>query len=733
MTLLLVSNRLPVTVRRLKPRIEFRPSVGGVAVGLSSIQRDHEASWVGWPGEIPASRREEARRLLAADFRCHPVFLREGLARRYYEGFSNRALWPLFHSVPTHATYASEEWEAYRKVNALFCDAVADLAEPGDHVWVHDYQLLLLPRLLRERLPGLEIGFFLHTPFPPFDLFRSLPWHREILEGLLGADLIGFHTYDYSQNFLRSVRRVLGIDNDIGRIAVGQRIAQADVFPMGIDFTRFSGTEATKGVAFLDPGDPSAARKVSFSLSRLDYTKGIPEQLRAIDRLLETHPEWRGRYQHWLVVVPSRERIAEYAALKDEIEKLVGRVNGRYGSLAWTPVRYVYRQLRFEDLLALYRRADIALITPLRDGMNLVAKEYLAARNDRKGVLVLSEMAGAARELMEALIVNPNDEEELARALDGALRMSTQEQIRRNTILRARLQENDLARWGERFLRRWDEVLRDLRDLSVRLLTPTAARTIARSYAKARRRLMLLDYDGTLVPLDEDPFGAAPPPKLLRRFRHLVASPRNSVVLLSGRRKEELEGWFGRTGLILVAEHGGWVRRPTEGEWKPTVPLDTRWKDRVRPILELFVERVPGSRIEEKDLSLAWHYRRADPETALAAAGDLTDALTHLTANAEIHVLLGHKVVEVKSTRIGKGVFYSTHLAGPRWDFILAAGDDWTDEALFSALPPEAFSLRVGLTASAAKFNVESTEDVLALLERLARRDQGHANPPTAR
>ncbi len=723
--MILVSNRLPVTLVRRRRKLEFEPSAGGLAVGLEAFYRDHEARWVGWAGDVGRADHRTIERKLRTQFACHPIFLPRETARRYYANFSNRTLWPLFHSFPTYARYDEEDWDAYRRVNREFADRVAALAKPDESVWVHDYHLMLVPAMLRERKPDAKIGFFLHIPFPAYGDLRQLPWCRELVGGLLGADLVGFHTFDDAHAFLGSVRRLLGLDNEIGQLVVGRRVVQADVFPMGVDFARITSALASSHVqersARYHAG--TGASKLVFSLSRLDYTKGIPQARQGVAAFLEAHPEWRGRFVYTLVVVPSREIVDRYADEKREIDRLCGEINSRYGTFAWSPIRYIYRYLDFEELVALYRAADVALITPLRDGMNLVAKEYLAAKEDLHGALVLSEMAGASRELHEALLVNPNNRGEVADALLRALEMPEGEQVRRNRLMRSRLEQYDVRRWATHFLERLDESVALSRSLAVRLLAKADRESIVAAYAKAKRRLLLLDYDGTLAPFAPDPALARPSSRALEALKRLSAAPSNRVVLISGRPKDDLSVWFDGLWMTLAAENGAFVRAPDKGAWEATTPLDTRWKARVRPILQQFVNRVPGSVIEEKETSLVWHYRRVDLNTGALAARELIDTLTNLTANLELVVFIGNRVVEVRTSRVSKGTFFLTHLAQEAWDFILAVGDDWTDESLFSALPPGSASLRVGLTASTARFNVESSEDVLALLERLAAAD----------
>lgn len=726
--LFIVSNRLPVSVRKKNSGLYLQPSVGGLATSLGSFYRDckdYEGTlWVGWPGVVPKEKKEEVESKLVNKFACHPVFLSETLVEKYYEGFSNNTLWPLLHSFPAYTQYDVSEWQTYQKANKLFCEEIAKIARPDDTFWIHDYHLMLLPKYLRERLPTVSIGFFLHIPFPPYDIFRLLPQNKEIAESLLSADLIGFHTYDYAQSFLTTARRLFGADNELGKIVLGQRMVLVDVFPIGIDFTKFS--TASRNILGRSR-TPSIKKtigvtKLVLSVSRLDYTKGIPQSLQAIEEFFEKWQEWREKITFILVVVPSREKVRRYADLKREIDELVGKINSKYGTLRWLPIKYIYRSLDFDELTALYSSADIALVVPLIDGMNLIAKEYIAARPDHKGVLILSEMSGAAKELVEALTVNPNSKEEVVEALKKALEMTTDEQIRRNKIMRRRLRTYNVKKWAKSFIEKLSGTVSLSNMLAIRYLNMKRRQKMAKCYAASTRRLVILDYDGTLTPFYGEPKKAKPSKELVELLGILAASSKNKVVIISGRERKDFGRWFHGCPVTLVAEHGGWVKGEHTSTWKTTITADESWKKQIEPIMQLFVDRIPESFIEEKNYSLVWHYRKANLEIGETAAKEMVDTLTNLTANSDLSVLPGNKVVEIKISGINKGVFYSRYLAKEKWDFILAIGDDWTDEALFNALPkhPHCYSIRVGFTPSAARFNLKSPRDVFSLLEEFS-------------
>ncbi|HWP24241.1 MAG TPA: bifunctional alpha,alpha-trehalose-phosphate synthase (UDP-forming)/trehalose-phosphatase [Candidatus Binatia bacterium] len=738
--LVIVSNRLPFNVSIRDGCVEFHPSAGGLVTGLASFRESRKQAqglpaehlWVGWPGaNVDPSLRGEIVREAAARFQSYPVFLTEEQMEQFYLGFCNATIWPLFHYFPTYADYRPAFWEQYKRINELFADSLAEILRPDDVIWVHDYHLMLLPRLLKSRQPQSSVGFFLHIPFPSFEVFRLLPgeWRREILDGLLGADLVGFHTYEYTHHFFQSVLRILGHDCQMGQVLAPDRVVRVETFPMGIDFEKFASAPAdaeTEGEA-RELRKTLAGIKAILSVDRLDYSKGILNRLEGYELFLEAHPEYHGKVSLLMVVVPSRIGVLHYDLMKRQIEELVGKINGQFGRVGWTPVVYQYRHVPFQSLAALYAVSDVCLVTPLRDGMNLVAKEYVATRGESGGVLVLSEMAGAAKELPEAIVVNPNNRAEISAALKEALETPLEEQKRRNRAMQRRLRRYNVSRWANDFL----SALIGMREVQARieskLLSNAARREILARYRSSRRRLLFLDYDGTLTPLARYPAMAQPDAARLELLRALASEEKNCVVIVSGRERQTLEEWFGPLPVGLIAEHGAWFKFKAVG-WQRAKPSSGAWKQQLLPILETYADRLPSAFVEEKDDSLAWHYRMADPEQAEQRAAELTDHLIQLTAKTDLQIVQGSKVVEIRRAGVDKGSASLAWTENGQHDFILAIGDDTTDEDLFKALPESAVTLRVGMSATHAQYNLRSSADVIELLRALAGAGQPEGN-----
>ena len=722
--LLIVSNRLPVTIQKKKEKLLFKQSVGGLATGLGSFYKSFNSKWIGWCGITSEKTDFEEKKNIEAklekDFSNYSVFLSKRQIELYYSEFCNKTLWPLLHGFTQYATYNKNSWNTYKKVNEIFAKAILEIADPGDVVWVHDYHLMLLPKLLKKEHPNIVVGFFLHTPFPSPDVFRLLPWREEILDGLLEADLLGFHTYTYVQNFLLTVRRLIGLNHTLGKIIVGDHMTKVDSFPIGIDYELFANAETKPKVqaSIKKLSTRLGKTKKILSIDRLDYTKGVLNRLKGFDLFLKSYPEYKGKVTLVLVAVPSRTKVQHYQNLKRNVDELVGKINGDHGTLGWTPIQYMYHSLPFHSLLALYSISDVSMVTPLADGMNLIAKEYIATKTGGKGVLILSEMAGAVEELREAIVVNPNNIEEIAEALKKALSMPEDEQIRRNRTMQERLQSYDIKVWAKDFINSLSQAKKNQDELRAKELGGEVKTKIINDYLRSKTRLIFLDYDGTLVPFAATPEAAKPDGGLLTLLTALAQVVENEVVIISGRNKEALGEFFKDTNIGLVAEHGAWIRNKT-GRWTTAGNFNTDWKDIVKPILNRYKQRTPGALVEEKDFSLVWHYRKVDPELAWVRVSELKETLYFLTANLKVEVAEGNKIVEVKNAGINKGQAAMNWISEKKWGFMLAVGDDLTDEDLFRELPESAYSIKVGLAPSRAKLRFKTQSEVMPFLKEI--------------
>jgi trehalose 6-phosphate synthase/phosphatase len=727
--LVVVSNRLPFTLKRSGEGWRTERSTGGLATAMGPILARTGGVWVGWPGDSSDPSDPKRRKLLdrwAAQERYYAVDIPESVQQGFYEGFSNQALWPLFHYFPILFKFEPEHWEAYKEANRLFCEEVVRRARPGDTIWVHDYQLMLLPRLLREAMPEARVGFFLHIPFPSSSVFRLLPRREELLRGLLGADYIAFHTHSYLQNFRASALRVLGLESRMDSVEDGGRQVKLDALPIGVapgEFTDPLDSDEQTKRSLANLRDRYHDRHILLGVDRLDYTKGIPERLRTFRRLLREAEELRGRVVLIQVAVPSRERIPMYEELRQEVDELVGQINGEFSTPDWTPLVYLRRNVPRAELVALYAAADLAWVSPLRDGLNLVAKEYVACQRDGAGVLVLSEFAGAASEMGEALLVNPYDEERTAETVRRALEMPEGERRERMQALHRRVVRNNVFAWADRFLENLSEAVASRPERATDRPDELPRAEFVAAYRGARRRLLLLDYDGTLVGFTKRPQDAAPPPELLQTLERLTADPSNAVAVVSGRSRSDLESWLGRVPrLWLAAEHGGAVRSPLTGAWETYRPnYEPEWKDGVRQVLEHYGDRTPGSLVEEKEFALVWHYRMSDPEFGEWLANELVATLELMLAETELRAYRGHKIVEVKPVWANKGeVLARLEASVPEADFVFAAGDDRTDEDLFDRLPETAWSVHVGVNRTRARHSLPSPEALRELLSALA-------------
>ena len=706
-TLINVSNRLPVTVEEDR----FTKSSGGLVAALEGLpEEQYKTKWIGWPGAAfpEENRRQEIARKLAEEYGCVAVFLSQEEATEFYEGFSNSSIWPLLHYLPNYLRYEPAWWEHYRNVNRTFAAKVLEIVQEGDLVWVHDYQLMLLPAMLRAAAPNLKIGFFLHTPFPAYEIFRCHPRRRELVAGMLGANRIGFHAFGYLRHFCSTVQRLLGIETELTHIPSEGHNTALGVYPIGINAPKFEQTlDSTEFHLRLEEFRLAhEGKRLVVSVERMDYTKGILHRLEAIDNFL-AGSDSIDAIRFVFVSVPSREGIEEYQHLVEEVESRVGQLNGKYATLLNSPIHFIHGSIPFVDLCALYALADIGLVTPLIDGMNLVAKEFIACQRENAGVLILSEFAGAAEELFNALLVNPYDSAAVAGILTDALALPPEE--RRNLILpmRERVMRYDARHWARSFI---DNLMSGpISDARTAETDITEAREqIGQALSAGKRIDLFLDYDGTLREIELDPRAATPNADIVTLLHRLGQQPNVDVTIVSGRSQEDMEAFLGGHPFRLIAEHGASLRGPGKKEWERLDRnINYAWKEELLAILLLYEQATPGSTIEEKQSSIVWHYRKADEEFGAWKANQLTEELSALTANHPIKVRHGKKMVEVTAAENNKGAAVASVLKqNDNYEVALCAGDDLTDESMFEISSPRLLTIKIGIGPTEAHFRV---------------------------
>lgn len=659
--------------------------------------------------------------------------------RRYAE----HELYNLFHykqNEPTDGKDVRKAWADYYRLNKAFAETILETYRPGDIVMIHDYHLMLLPSLLRQRVRNMNIGFFLHVPFPSYEFFRCLSRRKDILEGILGADMIGFQAFSYADHFKSCCQRPpFSLEASMNGIeAFGRHIA-IDVAPIGIN------VQGTQVAAFGDPAveDKIAAihklyegKKVIVGRDRLDSVRGVAQKLQAYEIFLERHPEWHEKVVLIQVTSPTsiedKERGADKTA--NEISDLVARINGTYGSLRYTPVHHYPQYLSREEYFALLRMADLGLITSVRDGMNTTSLEYVIAQKYDHAPLIISEFSGTAYSLANAVQINPWDLGGTAAAIHTALTMTPVEKQKMHAKLYNHVKENTVQRWTDRYLRR---LLTNLASNDTSDGTPSLDKGKARSrYMSSARRLFMFDYDGTLTPIVKDPNAAIPTDRVTRNLKALAADPRNSVWIISGRDQSFLEEWLGHiTQLGLSAEHGSFLRYPNNDHWENlTETEDMSWQDKVLEVFQHFTERTTGSVIERKKIALTWHYRRADPDLGKFQAKECKKYLENTVGKQwDVEVMPGKANIEVRPKFVNKGEIAKRlveaygHGEGQAPEFVLCLGDDTTDEDMFqslreSALPEESvFSVTVGASSkkTLATWHLLEPADVISTIALL--------------
>lgn len=746
--LVIVANRLPVDRATAEDGTQsWRPAPGGLVAALEPMMQATSGAWVGWPGAPDL----EFEPFELDDMHLVPVTLSADEIAGYYEGFSNDTLWPLYHDVIATPRYDRATWESYESVNARFAQAAAEVAAPGAIVWVHDYQLQLVPGMLRALRPDVAIGFFNHIPFPPYGLFSQLPWRAQIVQGLLGADVIGFQRTSDVANFVTAARRLTGYstramprgaDLEFVDATGGRRTVAARSFPISIDAAGFEAlardprVQARATEIRAELGNP---RTVLLGVDRLDYTKGISHRLHAFGELLADGRIDPAETKLIQIASPSRERVAAYMQLRDEIELTVGRLNGAHATVGHTPITYLHHGYPKAEMAALYLAADVMLVTALRDGMNLVAKEYIASRFDEGGVLILSEFTGASDELRRAILVNPHDIDGLKDAILTAMEMPAAERRRRMRALRRQVREHDVVRWSKDFLDTVEEVahvaeprfagapteplrlpwLERSRSPDAFLPILPGLDAALRTLAAVPDLLVALDFDGTLAPHVDDPATARALPESQAAVQRLASTRGTTVALISGRGRLDLAQVADPPeGVLLIGSHGEEFP-DAAGEQGPGA-TDQALLDGLDRVLGHIALRYEGAWVEQKPFGRGLHTRLVGDGLAALAQRDAAETVRAELPVDRLSMRDGHHLIEFAISTATKGHAIERLRALTGATAVFFAGDDVTDEDGFAALRTGDVGVKCGSGITIAPYRVASPVEMAVVLARLA-------------
>lgn len=734
---IIVSNRLPVKVDSVTG--ELTGSTGGLVSAIMGIKGCPSLTWVGALTDSVDSK--QLKKFCKDDsqsaFSPLPVILEEGVYNDYYNGFCNSVLWPLLHYESDRVTFSSDEWKAYEEVNKRFADTIVDSISGNEVIWVHDFHLFLLPALLKEKRPDLKVGFFLHIPFPSSEIFRQLPVRKQLLEGVMASDLIGFHDFSYLRHFASSVGQVLGVDSNLLAISSGNKSTQLGVFPVSIDTDKFLNTTSSPEVQSLCREHISSGDECKFVLGvdRLDYIKGIKLKLKLFARYLEKYPENIGRVSLVQLAVPSRIDVPEYLQLKHDVEQLVGEINGEFGTAHYVPVRYIYGEMSFDELVALYRHSDALLVTSKRDGMNLVCLEYLVSQDpESPGVIVLSEFAGASATLSHARMINPWDADLSADVLQDALSCELETRKSNYNSMVSYLEGYTATDWADSFISALESYPDKYTFAGATLLENEAKRELLRSTSLKDRLLLFLDFDGTLAPICNAPEEVYLSTKTRKILEDLCNLSNTDVVVVSGREEKFLKSRLEGLNIGIASEHGSSYLDNLGAESVDLLRGERLlWRATVEQIMEDYSRRVPESFIERKKFGVAWHFRRSPSEFGSYQARRLRIDLEGALRGQSAFVLVGSKVVEVRAVEANKGAFIEWYLDNFTFKGepvgVFAMGDDVTDEDMFSVVDSfRGASVKVGREDTCAQYCLKSQTEVNSLLvEILASRTQGVA------
>lgn len=684
------------------------------ALSFIKQQTEWESVVVAWTGEIETSTSDPADNIPQEDVEdltpekitqleaelqeksaeygeVHPVWLLGKTQSRWRE-YAESIIWPILHYIQGEPTDGREErkwWRDYVTLNEAYAEKIISVYKPGDIIWIHDYYLFLLPQILRMKLPNAYIGVFLHSPFPSSEYFRCLPKRKELLEGLLGANLVATQSYAFSRHFISACARLLGVETAPNYISAYGMHVTVDTIPIGIDTVTVEKDafhelvdEKVKALRMLYPD-----KKIIIGRDRLDSVRGVVQKLYAFEMFLNLYPEWIEKVVLIQVTSPA---YANTAKTEKKISEMVAHINGTYGGLQFAPVQHFPRHIARDEYFALLRVADLGLITSVRDGMNTTSLEFVICQKENCSPLVLSEFTGTAGTLVDSLQVNPWDSVGVAHAINQCLEQDKSTNASIEAKLYKTVTSNTVQLWVQRFMTR---LVRNLESHDQTHMTPTLDRALMlHKYTDAKRRLFLFDYDGTLTPIVRDPAAAIPTTRLHSTLKKLCSDPRNTVWIISGRDGEFLDKWLGSNKQIgFSAEHGCFIKNVGSTEWTNLAEqVDMSWQDGVKDVFNYYTERTQGSSIEYKRAALTWHYRRADPEFGAFQARECRNHLEQtVTQKYDIEVMAGKANIEVRPRKFNKGEIVKSIIedfGAERPEFIICLGDDATDEDMFKAL-----------------------------------------------
>ncbi|KAL5552927.1 hypothetical protein UlMin_040328 [Ulmus minor] len=779
---IIVANMLPINAKRDPETAKWCFSYDEDSLRLQlkdGFSSETEVIYVGsLKVEVDASEQEEVAQKLLEDFNCVPTFLPQELMRKFYLGFCKQQLWPLFHYMlpicPDHGDrFDRSLWQAYVSANKIFADKVMEVINPeDDYVWIHDYHLMILPTFLRKRFYRVKLGFFLHSPFPSSEIYRTLPVRDEILRGLLNCDLIGFHTFDYARHFLSCCSRMLGLDYESKRGHIGLdyfgRTVYIKILPVGVHMGRLESVLNLHSTSakIKEVQEQFRGKKLILGVDDMDIFKGISLKLLAIEQLLHQNPELQGKVVLVQIVNPARGLGKDVQEAKSETYLTAKRINEVYGSPDYQPVLLIDRPVPRFEKTAYYAVAECCIVNAVRDGMNLVPYKYVVCRQGthsmdkalgiqadtpRTSMLVVSEFIGCSPSLSGAIRVNPWDIDAVADALNSALTMQDSEKQLRHEKHYRYVSSHDVAYWARSFMQDLERACRDHYSkrcwgiglgLGFRVVSLSGnfrkltTEHIVSAYRRTNRRAIFLDYDGTVVP--QASIIKAPSPEVISMLNTLCKDPKNTVYIVSGRGRSSLSEWFAPCEMLgIAAEHGYFIRWSGTSEWETSpVGADLEWKEIVDPVMRLYTETTDGSNMEVKESALVWHHQDADPDFGSCQAKELLDHLENVLANEPAVVKRGQHIVEVKPQGVSKGLVAEKVLLrmvneGQPPDFVMCIGDDRSDEDMFETIsstvsspslpaPPEIFACTVGRKPSKAKYYLDDAADVVKLLQGLA-------------